>query len=460
MMNKTLKEYVKRIHEVSHVTFDPYGPGVVRIFLVPPKKIKPNIAWVIIINGESILPICFGWAILLREFIKEINRYEGKSVTTDDIKIASDNAVKNVSALFPNIKKSMFDDDLKEIIDTLLKVAKGEVTDDEKIGFLSLKKYAKYMTSPHRMDLMISSMEHNGAWACNQKCINCYAKDEVKGKEEEISTAEWKKIIDKLYQARIPQLTFTGGEPTLRSDLVELIDYSKWFVTRLNTNGQLLTKELCDDLVEASLDAVQITFYSYKKEIHNLLVGVNGFDKTCEGIKNAIASGLIVSCNTPLCELNKDYLKTISFLHDNFGVRYFTCSGLILTGGATKTESDRLSPHELKEILTEALKYCYDNDLELKFTSPGWIENTYFNNMKLNAPMCGAALSNMAVSPSGDLIPCQSWLNGKKFGNLLSSSFSYIWNTKELKEFRKKIIKLDYECPLNISEVEYEKNSK
>ena len=80
--------------------------------------------------------------------------------------------------------------------------------------------------------------------------------------------------------------------------------------------------------------------------------------------------------------------------------------------------------------------------------------------MKLNAPMCGAALSNMAVSPSGDLIPCQSWLNGKKFGNLLSSSFSYIWNTKELKEFRKKIIKLDYECPLNISEVEYEKNSK
>lgn len=50
------------------------------------------------------------------------------------------------------------------------------------------------------------------------------------------------KIIDKCKDAMIPQITFTGGEPTLRSDLVELVNYSSWFVTRLNTNGVLLTK--------------------------------------------------------------------------------------------------------------------------------------------------------------------------------------------------------------------------
>ena len=65
-MNK-LKEYIKNIDGVSHTTFDPYGPGVVRIFLIPPKKIKFGVSWVILLNGENLLPICMGWAILLRE---------------------------------------------------------------------------------------------------------------------------------------------------------------------------------------------------------------------------------------------------------------------------------------------------------------------------------------------------------------------------------------------------------
>ena len=458
-MNK-LKEYLKNVNEVSHVTFDPYGPGVVRIFLVPPKKVKPGIAWVVILNGENIIPICMGWAVLLREFINAINEYEGKSVTEDDIKLSIDKAVGVVSGLFPKTAKSMLVSDLKEIIDVLLRVAKGKEV-EENIGYLSIKKYAKYMNAPHRMDLLISSMEKNGSWNCNQKCVNCYAAGQQKGKEKELSLDEWKKIIDKLKEARIPQITFTGGEPTLRDDLVELVKYSSWFVTRLNTNGQLLTKSLCNELMDASLDAIQVTFYSHKKEIHNLLVGSDGFDKTCEGIKNAIEAKLLVSINTPLCELNIDYVETIKYVHENYGVRYFTCSGLILTGNATKTMSinNRLGTSELKRILIDALKYCRDNDLELKFTSPGWIDDEFLKSYNLNPPICGATISNMAISPSGDVIPCQSYLDGLSFGNLLNTSFSSIWNSKELKKFKNNIVKLDYKCPLNLKELEYEKNN-
>ena len=458
-MNK-LKEYLKNVDEVSHITFDPYGPGVVRIFLIPPKKVKPGISWVVLLNGENVLPICMGWAILLREFIKNMNEYDGKPVSTEDINDAIELVCEKASLLFPKTPKSMFKSDLKEIIDVLLSIAHGNEP-DENIGYLSLKKYAKFMNAPHRMDLMISSMEKNGNWGCNQKCLNCYAAKQIKGKESEITTDEWKSIIDKLKLARVPQLTFTGGEPTLRSDLVELVKYSSWFVTRLNTNGQLLTRELCNELFEASLDAVQVTFYSHKKEIHNLLVGVDGYDKTVEGIKNAINAKLLVSINTPLCELNKDYLDTIKFASKELGVRYFTCSGLILSGNATNKENikTRLGTQELKNILAEALKYCKENELELKFTSPGWIEPQFFHLLKLNPPICGAGLSNMAISPAGDLIPCQSYLDGTKFGNLLENKFDTIWNSKELKSFRNKIIKLEYECPLNNKELEYEKNN-
>ncbi len=457
-MNK-LKEYIKNVDGVSHTTFDPYGPGVVRIFLIPPKKIKFGISWVVLLNGESILPICMGWAILLREFINEINKFEGKSVNSIDIEEAINKACITMSSLFPKTKDKMFHDDLNEIIDVLLKVARGEKL-DKKIGYLSLKDYAKYMASPHRMDLLISSMEKNGHWGCNQKCINCYAANQIKGNSKELTTEEWKKIIDKLYKARIPQITFTGGEPTLRSDLVELVKYSSWFVTRLNTNGQLLTKELCNNLYDASLDAVQVTFYSHKKEIHNLLVGVDGFDKTCEGIKNALDAKLLVSINTPLCELNKDYLDTIKFAQ-KLGIRYFTCSGLILTGNATTDESikNRLSKDELKNILVEAIKYCRENDLEIKFTSPGWIEDEFFGQYNMNPPMCGATISNMAISPDGEVIPCQSYLDGTSFGNLLNDKFDVIWESKELNDFKKKIKRVGYGCPLNEKELQHEKNN-
>lgn len=455
-----LKEYLKNINEVSHVTFDPYGPGVVRIFLVPPKKIKPGIPWVVILNGENLLPICMGWAILLREFINEINKYEGKNISNNDIKDAVNIVSKTMKEIYPKTDRKMFVDDLNEIIDILLHVAKNEPVKTE-IGYLSLKDYSKYMSAPHRMDLLISSMEKNGNWGCNQKCLNCYAANQPKGKEKELSTDEWKNIIDKLKEARIPQITFTGGEPTLRNDLVELVKYSSWFVTRLNTNGQLLSKSLCNDLYDASLDAVQVTFYSHKKEIHNILVGANGFDKTCEGIKNAIEAKLLVSINTPLCDLNRDYLETIKYANKEFGIRYFTCSGLILTGNATNKENikGRLSKEELKEILVEAIKYCRENDLDIKFTSPGWIEDEFFKEYNMNPPMCGATLSNMAISPSGDLIPCQSWLDGKSFGNLLNDKFSSIWNDKETTLFRKNISKLKSGCPLNEKELENEKNN-
>lgn len=108
-------------------------------------------------------------------------------------------------------------------------------------------------------------------------------------------------------------MTFTGGEPTLRDDLCKLILEARWFVTRLNTNGIRLTKELCAELVQAELDSVQVTFYSADPDIHNELVGGAHYEETVAGIRNAVTAGINLSINTPLCSLNKDYLETLKF---------------------------------------------------------------------------------------------------------------------------------------------------
>ncbi|MBQ4570249.1 MAG: radical SAM protein [Bacilli bacterium] len=449
-MNKKLKEYIENINGVIHTTFNPKGPGVVRLHLIPPKKIKLGIPWVVIINGQDILPISCGWAILLKIFIENINKTYGKVISDEEMEKLINKTITKMSKLFPKTDKELFKEDLSDIIKTFEKIAIGEAPDIV-TGFMSLKDYSKHMRAPHRMDLMVSSMCEKGHWHCNQKCLHCYAGHQEYAIKEELSTDEWKHIIDECKNAYIPQLTFTGGEPTLRSDLVELVEYASWFVTRVNTNGILLTKELCASLYEASLDSIQVTLYSHEEHIHNLLVGANTFQKTIEGIKNAICAGLNVSINTPLCSLNKDYLELVKFAHEKLGVDYFTCSGIIITGNATKEEAidTQLSKEEITNILKNVTEYAHANELGLNFTSPGWVDTIQLKELNLNVPSCGACLSNMAIAPDGTVVPCQSWLNNHQLGNLLHDDFKTIWNSKLVKQIRKSHLKYYNVCPLN-----------
>ncbi len=450
-MHKEFNDYLSKVEGVSHCTFDPDGPGVVRLHLVPPNKLKPGVPWVLIINGTDILPMNPGWAILLREFMNSLNFQEKKDLTKDDINGLVENTINKVKVVFPKAERSMLKSDLKEIVDSIMLFARHKDLPKE-TGFMHINDYAKYMQSPHRMDLMISSMSKNGVWHCNNKCLHCYAGDQKLGNTKELTTQEWKLIIDKLKKACVPQITFTGGEPTLRDDLVELVEYSKWFVTRLNTNGALLSKELCNDLFNASLDAVQVTLYSYNEDIHNLLVGAKNYTNTINGIKTAVNAGLNVSINTPLCSLNKNYLDLVKYASTNLGIKYFTCSGLIITGNAVNNDSKetRLSSKEIYNILKEAVEYANLNNLDIMFTSPGWIEDKLLKSLKITIPSCGAAMSNMAVTPDGHLIPCQSWLSDNDLGSLVDKDFKSLWNSIRCKKLRNKTSKLKSVCPLSM----------
>lgn len=447
---KERKFYKENLTEVLHTTLNPYEPGVVRIHLIPakyqPLKVNPS---VVILNGKDILPINLAWTILLAIFIKQVNNYKGKEVTDEELKEVVEKTLDEIQKVYKHPCREILKKDLNRILSVFIDIAEGKVP-DEKIGQLSIGKYSKKMKAPHRIDLMISSMTKNGHWNCNQKCLHCYAAGQTYSDTKELSTEEWKKIIDKCKEVSIPQLTFTGGEPTKRADLVELIEYSKWFITRLNTNGVLLTKELCNELYNASLDSVQVTFYSANKEEHNKLVGANNFDKTVEGIKNAIEAGLPISINTPLCSLNKNYKETLKFLNE-MGIKYVSCSGLIITGNATKEESKetQLSEEELYNILKEATEYAKENLMEISFTSPGWLKEKKIKELGLDIPSCGACLSNMAVAPDGEVVPCQSWL-GKDagLGNILQTEWKKIWNNPKCKKIRKYSAKTLGICPL------------
>lgn len=439
----------ENFQEVLHTTLNPEGPGVVRIHMIPPKYEGGTIGTsVVIVNGQDIIPVNVAWSVLLAEFIKEVNKYNGKEILDEDAQKIVKATVKRVHKVYPFVSSKRLGGDIYRIMNTFKQVAYGEPVDEE-IGYISLGEYAPYMRAPHRMDLLVSAMEKDGCWNCNQKCVHCYAAGQTQAQEQELSTKEWMKVIDKCRLAGIPQITFTGGEPTMRTDLVELVEHAKWFVTRLNTNGINLTRELCERLAAASLDSIQITFYSVDSEIHNQLVGAKRYEDTLSGIENALAVGMSVSINTPLCTLNKDYVNTLKFLHEK-GVQYVTCSGLITTGNAAleKSEQLQLSKEEIKQVLKDAVEYCFANNMEINFTSPGWIEESFFEKLGITTPSCGACLSNMAVTPGGNVVPCQSWLSGSTLGNILQEEWKDIWSGEECTKRREYSALMLGECPL------------
>lgn len=423
---------------VKHCTFDPDGPGVVRIHLIPPVY-RPfrKAESLVILNGYYILPLGYTLSHLLSAFMDEVNAYDGRPITGEDEEQIFERSVQTVSKIYPLISKDYIREDLSDLLDILFEAARGGKPPVH-IERMSVRAYAPNMGAPHRMDLMVAAMtDGEGRWQCNQRCQFCYAAGQPLAASHEMTTDEWKTVLDRLKEARVPMVTFTGGEPTLRADIAELVGYAKWFVTRLNTNGVALTDELIQDLKKASLDSLQVTLYAADPAIHNRLTGSEHHTHTVDGIRRAVRAGLDVSVNTPLCRLNADYTSTLTLIHE-LGVRFVTVSGLICTGGAAgKHRESDLAPDELWEIVKTAKAFCDAHGMEMDFTSPGLISADQLDELGMNIPSCGACLSNMAITPDGTVVPCQSWLGtDAALGHILRDEWKNIWNHSTCRKLR------------------------
>jgi MoaA/NifB/PqqE/SkfB family radical SAM enzyme len=425
------------------VTLDPKTPGVTRIHLIPLRtsllKRNPSI---VLINGWHMFLIGPSWADLLRAFIEVLYKKTepGKKLSQVELELIFDSVVEHMHELYPSVSRELLLDDLNEIVALCIAVAHGAEVPPEIQQAVSLQELARHMKAPHRMDLLVSPMIEAGEWICPLHCKGCYATQQPAMLiDKSLSTEEWKFIIDKCREAGIAQLTFTGGEPTQRKDLIELIDYAHWHVTRLNTNGINLTLDYAKKLFDANLDGVQVTLYSQDAGVHDNLVGKKGaWLKTVQSIKNALKAGLNVSVNTPLVRMNSQYEQTLKFIH-GLGVKYVSCSGLIPAGAAQGQikAGAVLSTADLMEVMRKAVKNAKTLGLDLSFTSPGWLTPEQLKELGLSDPVCGACLTNMAVMPNGAVTACQSWLaDPDGLGNLLTSPWHKIWNNSRCKQMR------------------------
>ncbi|MDI6770330.1 MAG: radical SAM protein [Anaerolineales bacterium] len=245
----------------------------------------------------------------------------------------------------------------------------------------------------------------------------------------ELPTSDWKRVLDKAWDLGIPHIIFTGGEPTLREDLPELISHaeSNGQITGLNTNGRRLSDpRYVERLVEAGLDHVQITLESCEPEIHNEMVRAKGaFQQTIKGLKNAIAAPLYVMTNTTMLQENRSTLHaTLDFLAE-LGVPTVGLNALIYSGRGA-TVGSGLDERELAPLLEIARAKTEARGQRLIWYTP--TQYCGFDPMSLDLGVkgCTAALYNMCVEPDGGVIPCQSYYH--QLGNFLKDDWDAIWN--------------------------------
>jgi radical SAM protein with 4Fe4S-binding SPASM domain len=313
--------------------------------------------------------------------------------------------------------------DYKKLVYTISTLARTEKICPT--SFLEVEKeepFTYQYSAPLRMDLALT-------FKCSNNCIHCYAG----GPHEtaELNTSQWKEVIDRLSQIGIFILTFTGGEPTLREDLPELLQYAqnKGMVTGLITNGRKLKdKEYVKTLEKAGLDFVQVTLESHQPKIHDLMTAAEGsWKETVAGIKNAAQSQIYVTTNTTLSKYNAaDFLRTIDYIKE-LGVAAFGCNSLIYSGNANAVSQEFALPVEaLEELLPKIRDKA--QQLNLKFL---WYTPTQYCRfdpvqLGLGVKSCTAAMINMCVGPNGDVYPCQSYF--ESLGNILVGPWEKIWN--------------------------------
>ena len=319
---------------------------------------------------------------------------------------------------------------------------------------------------------------------CNLSCLHCHQNSGEA--ENELTTDNVFKIIDKLADAGVSVLTFSGGEPLVRSDIFEVIEraHDTGMLCTIASNGTLMTKEVVEKLKRAGIRRVEIGLDGCTAETHDYLRNTPGaFDATIKGIKTCADVGFDEICTTmTLYERNSEELPRTVELAETLGVTRFYLNRLIPAGRG----KDAINLDVTKEQKIKALEYIYNKFYE-SVTNGDGIQcysrgMTYYGRLgyqKSNGTVftvsealsgydkiwqdkfgdnisqivqryaagfggCSAGITYAGLTAGGDLIPCVP--APLPLGNLLEKDLEDIWVNNELLTYMRRRDELHGSC--------------
>ncbi len=283
---------------------------------------------------------------------------------------------------------------------------------------------------------------------CNLKCVHCYA--HAKGadyKGSELSTEEGKRLIDDLAAFGSPVILFSGGEPLLREDLPELIDYAvkKGMRAVISTNGTLITKEKAQVFAKLNLSYIGVSLDGIGP-VNDSFRGVGGaFDRAIEGIRNARDAGIKVGLRFTINKRNFEEIPKIFDLIEKENIPRVCFYHLVYAGRGSKLIEEDLSYDESRKVvdyIMDRTKAFFDSGRPLEvLTVDNHADGPYIYLRLLGEDKDRAAdvydllmmnegnasgVGIGCVDEEGNVHADQFWRH-HSFGNVRERPFSEIW---------------------------------
>ena len=197
---------------------------------------------------------------------------------------------------------------------------------------------------------------------CNLNCKHCYSNSENKKYEGELTTLEAKKFIRDLAEFNVPVLLISGGEPLLREDLLELIDFANLHKIRstISTNGTMIDKAMAKKLKACQVGYVGISLDGIGAQ-HDAFRGQKGsFDKAIAGIRNCLEVEQKVGVRFTISKDTLHQLEDIFYLIKTEKIPRACFYHLVYSGRGKEIMEEDVSHEESRGAMELIMKYALE----------------------------------------------------------------------------------------------------
>jgi 12,18-didecarboxysiroheme deacetylase len=282
---------------------------------------------------------------------------------------------------------------------------------------------------------------------CNLKCVHCYSQSQDRSYSGELTTAEGERLIEDLGKFGSPVILFSGGEPLLRDDLLELAERAigRGLRAVISTNGTLIDKAIAGKLKRIGLSYVGVSLDGMR-ETHDRFRGVKGaFDSALKGIRACQEAGIKVGLRFTMNRRNAMDIPLIFDLLEEENIPRVCFYHLVYSGRGSRLKNEDLSRAETRRIVDLIIDRTKDLHQRGKEVEVLTVDNhadgpyLYLRMLRERSPRAGEVRELLQMNggnSSGVGIGCVSWDGSVhadqfwrhySFGNVRRCPFSEIW---------------------------------
>ncbi|QHZ47087.1 TIGR04053 family radical SAM/SPASM domain-containing protein [Bacillus sp. NSP9.1] len=207
--------------------------------------------------------------------------------------------------------------------------------------------------------------------ACELKCLHCRASAQNMRDPRELSLQEGKELIDQIHAMNNPLLVLTGGDPLMREDVFDIIEYAVQKGVRISMTPSAtpnVTKEAIKTAKDLGLSRWAFSLDGPNREIHDHFRGTDGsFDLTMDAIRHIHAFGLPLQINTVISTYNIDYLEEMAQLIEGLDCVLWSVFFLVPTGRAKR--EDMISPVQHEKAFLWLSRLAKEAPFDIKTTA-------------------------------------------------------------------------------------------